>query len=322
MLASEEAVAIIANWRTCHAYPLQVIKSGLGRRARDVDPRALIAQRLKRLPSIVYKLKRHPNMKLSQMQDLGGCRAILSSAAQVDRLAQRYQKRVGGHEMVRMTNYIESPKPDGYRSVHLIFKYEHKSQHHADYDGLRVEVQLRSRLQHAWATAVETVSTFTGQALKSNVGDAKWKRFFALMSSAMALRERRPTMPDTPNDPIRLTSELRSLAKDLRVGEMLESWRLAVKYLAPARRGVYAYLLILGVEPGALSVEAYRRNQMQAAFEDYLEIEKSTVDHPGVQAVLVEVDSLAALRWAYPNYYLDSTLFLRAVHRAVDGVLT
>ena len=170
---------------------------------------------------------------------------------------------------------------------------------------MRIEVQLRSRLQHVWATAVETVSTFTGQALKSNVGDAKWRRFFALMSSALALRERRPIVPGTPVDPRLLTSELRSLANELSIEATLENWGLVVKYFVPEHPGAYAYLLILQEETSAVSLEPYRRDQMQKAFRDYLEIEKSTVDRPGVQAVLVEVDSLAALRRAYPNYFLD-----------------
>ncbi|MBU6438396.1 MAG: hypothetical protein KGQ77_12790, partial [Betaproteobacteria bacterium] len=62
------------------------------------------------------------------------------------------------------------------------------------FNNQKIEVQLRTRLQHAWATAVEIVDAFTGQALKSglklNSGDPKWRRFFALMSSVIAIREK------------------------------------------------------------------------------------------------------------------------------------
>ena len=37
-------------------------------RARAVDPKAIIAQRLKRLVSIDAKLRRFPDMKLTQLQ--------------------------------------------------------------------------------------------------------------------------------------------------------------------------------------------------------------------------------------------------------------
>jgi hypothetical protein len=58
-----------------------------------------------------------------------------------------------------MGNYIEKPKPDGYRGVHLIIKY--RSTAKREYKDQNIEVQIRSRLQHAWATAVETCETFT-----------------------------------------------------------------------------------------------------------------------------------------------------------------
>ena len=72
-------------------------------------------------------------------------------------------------ECVEKYDYIAHPKSDGYRGVHYVYKYRSGSTPKAEFNSLRIEVQLRSRLQHAWATAVETVSTFTGQALKSNV---------------------------------------------------------------------------------------------------------------------------------------------------------
>jgi len=50
-------------------------------------------------------------------------------------------------------------------------------------------MQIRSRVQHAWATAVETVDMFSGQALKSSHGDDKWLRFFAVAASEMAYIE-------------------------------------------------------------------------------------------------------------------------------------
>jgi ppGpp synthetase/RelA/SpoT-type nucleotidyltranferase len=43
-----------------------------------------VTQRLKRLPTIVDKLARHPNMQLTTMEDIGGVRAVLSSQEQAD----------------------------------------------------------------------------------------------------------------------------------------------------------------------------------------------------------------------------------------------
>ena len=60
-----------------------------------------------------------------------------------------------GFSFVRSTDYIENPKSSGYRSIHYIYKYSSNIQ---DYDGLKIELQIRTRLQHSWAMAVETAS--------------------------------------------------------------------------------------------------------------------------------------------------------------------
>jgi len=79
----EAALEVINNWRSCHAFPLNTMQIGLRRLARQVDTQPIIAQRIKRLSSIVLKLQRFPTMTLSQMQDLGGCRAIVSDLPRV-----------------------------------------------------------------------------------------------------------------------------------------------------------------------------------------------------------------------------------------------
>ena len=80
------ALDVINNWRSSHSYPLQALKMTLRTRARKIDKHAVVAQRLKRLISIAAKLKRNKNMKLSQMQDIGGCRAVMDNVEQVRNL--------------------------------------------------------------------------------------------------------------------------------------------------------------------------------------------------------------------------------------------
>src|ERR1700740_2518737 len=86
-----EAYGIVENWRTCHALPLNVFQAVLRSRAKKIESGVLVAQRLKRFSSLMNKLVREPQMKLSQMQDLGGCRAILSNVAAVDALWDAYR---------------------------------------------------------------------------------------------------------------------------------------------------------------------------------------------------------------------------------------
>ena len=128
----EWAFTVINNWRACHSYPLQAIKMTLKQRAKSVNPSALTAQRLKRLPSIAIKLRDNPTMKLSQMQDIGGCRAVMPNIADARKLIKIYERsraknpRHGRPIQHERYDYIGNPKPDGYRSHHLIFKYQSK----------------------------------------------------------------------------------------------------------------------------------------------------------------------------------------------------
>lgn len=320
----EESLSVINNWRASHSYPLQIMKMALYRRAKRLDESTIVAQRLKRLTSVALKLRRNAHMKLTQMQDIGGCRAVLRNVNLVDQLVDVYEESDaknphGRPELVETYDYIEEPKRDGYRSVHMVYKYRTASPTHQVYDGLRVEIQLRSKLQHAWATAVETVSTFTGQALKSNVGDETWKRFFALMGSAIALREERPIVPGTPDNKAEMVEEVRGLFEELKVEQVLSSWSLAVQVVSsePTLANARAYLLQLDASTRTIKVTGYEKHELADADAAYLRVEKENAGNPDVQAVLVSVDSVAALRTAYPNYYLDTKEFLAAVRRAI-----
>jgi (p)ppGpp synthase/HD superfamily hydrolase len=153
---------IIQNWRSSHALPLLTFRMGLSQRARRIEPKAIIAQRLKRFSSVMNKLAREPMMKLSQMQDLGGCRAILKSIDSVYRVASLYRAPVSDSESsLKYYDYIKSPKADGYRGIHIVGRYHARVEKNEPWNGHRIEIQLRSQLQHAFATAVETATTFT-----------------------------------------------------------------------------------------------------------------------------------------------------------------
>lgn len=77
--SNREALMIAENWRASHAYPLYEITGWL----QDMFPDYIIAQRLKRMESIVAKLRRSRGMSLWRMQDLGGCRIIVDSIGEV-----------------------------------------------------------------------------------------------------------------------------------------------------------------------------------------------------------------------------------------------
>ena len=162
------ALPVINNWRASHSFPLNTFKIGLNRNADRIDGGSLTAQRIKRLSSISQKLQRFPNMKLSQMQDIGGCRAVMRSVDKVRELETVYKKSEVKHKLDHVDDYIMHPKASGYRGVHIIWRYHSDRQEY--YNGFKIEMQLRSALQHSWATAVETVGTFLQQGTQIEPG--------------------------------------------------------------------------------------------------------------------------------------------------------
>jgi len=313
------SIDVVQNWRTSHAFPLNTFQVNLRNRARRVESDALVAQRLKRFSSMMNKLAREPQMKLSQMQDLGGCRAIMSGIEAVDRLFALYR----GHSaetlfesegFLKCYDYIREPKRDGYRGVHVVGRYFARREVSQPWDGYRIEVQLRSRLQHAFATTVETVTTFTREPLKFGGGPDEWKRFFSLMGSALAIREGTAIVPGTPKDQGELTRELREITKQLKVRPRLAGWARALKRLP--RRNVKRFkylLLVLNVTDNTIKVTGFidRRRAGQALNE----LEKTKRED--LDAVLVWVDSVRELKAAYPNYYADTGQFINALNLAL-----
>lgn len=313
--AANTAYEIVNNWRSSHNFPLNTFQIGLRNRARQVDPHSIVAQRIKRLPSITLKLNRFSSIRLSQIQDIGGCRAVVGNVSKVYRLVQLFVGSDIKHKLDHIDDYITKPRSSGYRGVHLIYKYF--SDRNKTYNDLKIEVQLRSSLQHAWATAVETVGTFTRQALKSSQGEADWLRFFALMGTAIANRERTSPVPATPKPRTALRRELSKYHRKLDVERHLAVYGHALQTLEEAGTGKADYFL-LELDPNAMRVKitGYRSRDLNQASADYLTVER---DGPktGIDAVLVSVESVAALRRAYPNYFLDTHAFIQAVKRAI-----
>jgi ppGpp synthetase/RelA/SpoT-type nucleotidyltranferase len=313
----EYALAVINNWRSSHNFPLNTFQCTLRRKASQVHGRALVAQRIKRLSSISAKLRLHPAMKLSQMQDIGGCRAIVKSVSHVYKLVRLYKKGNLKHKLHEEYDYIRNPKESGYRSVHLVYRYY--SDRSQTYNGHRIEMQFRSLLQHAWATAVEAVGTFTRQALKSSQGEENWLRFFALMGGAIAIREGTPLVPNIPERKKELKRELQHYARLLDVQNRLEGYAFALQIQEEMGvKDAHYFLVELDAGTRQVKITGYARNQLKKASEDYLAAERSLVAGPAWRdAVLVSVESVAALKRAYPNYFLDTKRFITAVGHAI-----
>ncbi len=320
-----DALRVLGDFRALHRYPLRVFNQRLERISDKIDREALTVQRLKRLSSIVRKLNRNykgqeGSMKLSRMQDVAGCRAVVSDMRKVNKLyLDGFVNSSVKHVKVGEKDYITYPKEDGYRSIHLVYRFK-SDKGKKNYNGLLIEVQIRSRLQHLWATAVEIVDFFTQQSLKFDKGREEWRDFFRLVSSAFALSEKTALVPNTPLDKKELYSLIKDKEKELKVVEMMRRWKEAIRYFkkeAKSRPNDDYFLLELDLRTESLRVSGYSRSEEDKAIEDYGRLEKNNRENSEYDVVLVGADSLSDLEEAYPNYFVDADDFLEELGKII-----
>lgn len=310
----KEAITVIDNWRAAHAFPLHVIYIHLRRFTNSNG--VIVAERLKRLDSIVNKLKRENSMNLWTMQDLGGCRVIVSKIDDVYKYSDQYAKSRKRHLKKKEYDYIQKPKSSGYRCLHIV--YEYHSDTKQDYNNnMLVEIQFRTHLQHLWATAVETMGLFTNQAIKAGKGSSDVKRFFVLVSSLFAIEENTPIVPGTSSDVDELIHEIEALNARHNYLDFLTSIKVAIKMeedgMRNKMRNGYC-VMTLNYETNQLTIKRFKSSEIEQANIYYtsLEAKRSTEK---TDTVLVRVSSFSELKSAYPNYFSDISEFIAKIKK-------
>ena len=310
----QRALSIVDNWRAAHAFPLHVIYIHLRRMANNNDE-IIVAERLKRLDSIIGKLKREQNMNLWTMQDLGGCRLIVPTVDEVYKFSEEYEKSKKRHVLVSEDDYIKHPKESGYRSLHRVYLY-HSDKKETYNRNMLIEIQFRTHLQHLWATAVETMGLFTKQAIKSGEGTDDVNRFFALVSSLFAIKEKQPIVPGTPVDVDEIVSEIESINAKNNYLDFLLGINVAInvheKKLKRGEKSPAYFILKLNYTRQELSILSFKASEIAIANDIYNHIEKSP-DNTQFDSVLVRVASMDVLKKAYPNYFSDIGEFVKIV---------
>ena len=173
----DAAREIVDYWRGLHAVPLSKVAAGLRYylRKAGADERS-VTQRLKRFDTIVEKLDRHPGT-LTQMEDIGGVRAVLPEQTMVDGVVASLKRR---WNVRRLRQYIDGqepgPKSDGYRAVHVIVVKDDRF----------IEIQLRTGWQDRWAQSVERDARRLGQPLKFGGGEDDLRAYYRLVAEQMA----------------------------------------------------------------------------------------------------------------------------------------
>lgn len=177
---------MLQDYRQSFQEPIARVFGFVLNAARKIDKQCIVTYRIKRIDTIIEKLRRfsdNPNggMDLSRMWDIAGCRCILNSLdkKRLYRLLKVIQDEYG-HDC-KLNDYVLNPKDSGYRSIHIYVKDKET--------GKPVEIQIRNIEQHNWATLVEIVDLLYGDKNKENGAKSELGRFLYLYSRANVLSE-------------------------------------------------------------------------------------------------------------------------------------
>jgi len=144
---SDQDLQLLDEFRNSYSQTFDAVRRILQR--RSVEP---VARNIKSTLSIVAKLRRQPNLNLSQIQDIAGCRIIVPNIARQDEEVK--DLRVDFPEAhVKDRRLVPS---HGYRAVHVIARVDQKS----------FEIQVRTLLQQQWAELSEKASDIIDPEIK------------------------------------------------------------------------------------------------------------------------------------------------------------
>jgi ppGpp synthetase/RelA/SpoT-type nucleotidyltranferase len=146
-----EDIVTLEKWRASHAYVINTFQANLRGRSRGSD--IVVGTRLKRRATILNKLKRFPEMQLGRMHDIAGCRVIFPTLDKLIKFREDFHSarfsHNRGHPDDDRWNYLNHPKDDGYRGVHDVYEYNVKSETGIAFNGLLIEIQYRTLMQHS-----------------------------------------------------------------------------------------------------------------------------------------------------------------------------
>ena len=308
----DEYLPVVDNWRASHAYALDTI-SALVNEAVGADENTFVVHRIKRLDSIVGKLKRAENTGLFRMQDLGGCRVIVDNLDYVYSGIARIKEVIieSGHEILKENDYIKLPRSiSGYRSYHIVVKF-----HCAEeplFDGMLIEIQIRTKLEHIWATAVEMMDIITEETLKSGTGKIEYMRFFKLVSGLFSIAENTPIVEGVDNEENAIIEEIYSIDRVEHIRDILASYNQAINIVNTEMKDdeeIGYYLLMVNRFEKSITIRAFKKDNVEYATTVYQEFEKHKRELR-IDVVLISVNSLNIIQDAYPNYFMMTFDFL------------
>ena len=225
--------------------------------------------------------------------------------------------------MVHTDDYIAEPRDSGYRGIHFVSRFQPQCRDEDAFEGMRIEIQLRSRLQHVWATAVETAAIFSGESAQVQ----RWGQPLAPTVRAYGLRDgvhgRDAPCAGNATDETGAPGGVGGGLAWLRMRWRDSSgYRETLRVLEGRVRNGWAEYFHITLDPISDDIARVRWNEYAAdqrdeAIRAFEEVEAAIEHFPGADTVLVRVASIETLRDAYPSYFADTSDFVDRLKGAI-----
>ena len=350
-------ILILDSWRHQHEEPAQIFfKKLVG--IINKYPDSMATYRLKRKESILKKLYRsNGNFELGAMDDIAGCRVIVNSVSEVYEVYNEILnlKKAKEIDIKKTKDYIKNPEESGYRSLHIIVK-QTLTQEDIDRQ-YRIELQIRTKLQHYWSTAVEAMSEIDNVEYKDptliskgNIRIQSCLQFFKVISELFDCCENddaRSKSKEKFVNSVRTNDNFKEIIEDLKAARSSVTINMQKN---SAQGGEGLYLLELSRETQELTIHSYTMDCVEKAITNYNSKENSsisnkankiqydteidsgsvnkdlTVEKPDAQTsyitsinrVLIYAKNKDQLGDTYPNYSYNIEKFIEKVEELIN----
>jgi ppGpp synthetase/RelA/SpoT-type nucleotidyltranferase len=323
-----EAYDVLSDYRQAHEAVLRVVN----RRCRKIieehfiKPKRcspddfFVAQRLKRLEAIVVKLKRFPEMGLETMQDIGGIRVMLPTLEDVQLFIQLFPGKRSPIVVKKTYDYLMDAKDDGYRSFHYVLEVPNPKSETLPH--LKVELQVRTNIQHGWATAVEVAGFIEHQSFKTGEGDENWKRFFVKTSDVLSEFENVSMNEFLKSSRLESLQSIVDLNKKYGFLDKLFLLQKAIENHSNRdlkKEKETQRILILDL--AAKEVYDYPESILDdSIFQDYFALKEKEFQRTKTGHILrIRVDNVNKSPQAYASYYLNISIFLLFFQELIES---
>jgi hypothetical protein len=291
-------------------------------RAARSEFSVITGQRLKRKNAIYEKLCRCEtrSMSLERMYDIAGCRMVFEDLEDLYDFRKEFRKNSRFyHQLKYEKDYITKVKDSGYRGIHDIYAYKSDPRRPKHWDGLFVEIQYRTKHQHAWATAVEVADIIKKSRTKfSDAADAEQNLFFQYASEiiARAYESKKSCYPLLSDQD--LIDQFNNLEIKLNLLKTLKAIKVIHKDIKD--KGKKAIIIWLHIENSHPEVEIFLFKNLTEANKKYFELEKQ---NPNDNIVLVKADKtnlLNSIKNIFRNYFTDAGDFIKYIEEGLNAL--